>query len=298
MPSPFDASAELANFQEIAKELLPQPGEIPRLQGIDVWGGTVPLNQALGGDHVIYVDFKQRYDLDARIAQASYEERWSVVEHLRRCHEVAGIAVLDVSGHQATDALVVAMLHQAFLLGALYELDMFGRITKQLFENLNTRFYNSSSPHKFVSLLYGEVSEASTFRFISAAQPLPLVFSNRHDRFMDISPELSVSFPPIGVLPSLGVIDHHVSQAVLGFKERYVVNEWVLMGSGDILLLHTDGLSEHINGSVSYFPHRLEQTVREVKTGTARDVYDAIQADVAAFGKPADDITVVVVKRT
>ncbi len=298
MPPPFDASAELANFQEIANELLPQPGEIPRLQGIDVWGGTLPLNRALGGDHIIYVDFKQRYDLDARIAQASYEERWSVVEHLRRCRALAGIAVLDVSGHQVTDALVVAMLHQAFLLGALYELDMFGRITKQLFENLNTRFYNSSSPHKFVSLLYGEVSETSTFRFISAAQPLPLVFSNRHDRFMDISPELSMSFPPIGVLPSLDVVDRHVSQAVLGFKEHYVVNEWVLMGSGDILLLYTDGLSEHTNGGESYFPHRLEQTVREVKGGTARDVYNAIQADVLAFGKPVDDITVVVVKRT
>ena len=46
-----------------------------------------------------------------------------------------------------------AMLHQAFLLGALYELDAFGQITTQLFENPNTRLYRSSGAHKFVSLL-------------------------------------------------------------------------------------------------------------------------------------------------
>ena len=63
---------------------------------------------------------------------------------LTRCQRMAGIAVIDVSGHRVTDALLTAMLHQAFLLGSLYELDMFGQITKRLFENLNTRFYQSS----------------------------------------------------------------------------------------------------------------------------------------------------------
>ena len=85
---------------------------------------------------------------------------------------------------------MAAMLHQAFLLGAIYELDMFGQVTKRLFENLNTRFYQSSSDHKFVSLIYGEISEDGGFRFLSAAQPFPLVFSSRHDRFMEVEPGL------------------------------------------------------------------------------------------------------------
>ena len=289
---------ELANFREIASELRALPGEVPRLQGFDVWGGTLPLHRALGGDHIIYMDFKQRYDLDARIAQATAENRQTVVENLERCRTVAGIAVVDVSGHQQTDALVAAMLHQAFLLGSLYELDMFGHITRQLFENLNTRFYNSSAPNKFVALLYGEISEDSTFRFISAAQPFPRVFSHQNDRFMDIGPKLCVSFPPIGVLPSLDVVDRKVSHSVLGFKQHYVVNEWVLVGSGDILLLHTDGLTEHTNGDDAYFPGRLEETVRKAKGGSAREIYEAIRKDALAFGPPSDDITVVVVKRT
>ncbi len=91
-----------------------------------------------------------------------------------------------------TDAFMAAMLHQAFLLGAIYELDMFGQVTKRLFENLNTRLYQSSSEHKFVSLMYGEISEDAVFRFLSAAQPFPAVFSKKHDRFMDVSSRRSM----------------------------------------------------------------------------------------------------------
>ena len=171
-----------------------------------------------------------------------------------------------------TDALLAAMLHQAFLLGAIYELDRFGQITKRLFENLNTRFYQSSGAHKFVSLIYGEISEDARFRFLSAGQPFPAVFSHQHDRFMEVSPLLCVSFPPVGMLPSLHVIDRHTTTSLLGFKDRYEMNEWLLMGAGDILLLHTDGLVEHCRGHESYFPARLEQVLRQVKHQRAADI--------------------------
>ena len=36
------------------------------------------------------------------------------------------------------------------------------------------------------------------------------------------------------------------------------MNKWLLMGEGDILLLHTDGLGEHARGDEEYFPSRLE----------------------------------------
>src|SRR6476659_6662164 len=150
-------TGEMENFEDIAKYLIPQPGDLPGLSGIDIHGGTIPLNGLVGGDHIIYVDFKQRFDLDARIQHGREHGRLDLVENLKRCQTMAGIAVLDVSGHLITDAFMAAMLHQAFLLGSIYELDMFGQITGRLFENLNTRFYNSSSAHKFVSLIYGEI---------------------------------------------------------------------------------------------------------------------------------------------
>ena len=288
---------ELANFEDIAKSLIPQPGELPRLPGIDVCGKTLALNGMVGGDHIIYVDFKQRFDLEARIRRATEQNRPDVVEQLRRSQRTAGIAVVDVAGHRMTDALLASMLHQAFLLGAIYELDVFGGITKRLFEHLNTRFYQSSGAHKFISLIYGEISEDARFRFLSAGHPFPTVFSRRHDRFMEVGADLRVSFPPLGMQPSLHAIDRSlVAASSLGFKDRYETNEWWLMGAGDILLLHTDGLIEHSRGDEPYFPGRLENVLRAVKDQSARDILDAIYEDMLAFNKPSDDISVVVIK--
>jgi serine phosphatase RsbU (regulator of sigma subunit) len=291
-------TSELANFEDIARYLSPQPGELPRVRGIDVFGGTLALNGVIGGDHLIYVDFKQRFDLDARIRQALADGKPDVVENLKRCQKMAGIAVLDVSGHQVTDAFMAAMLHQAFLLGSIYELDMFGQITRRLLENLNTRFYQSSAAYKFVSMIYGEISEDFRFRFISAAQPFPAVFSVEHDRFMEVGKDLRIVFPPLGMQPSLDVIDRDRTKSPLGFKDTYETNDWLLMGQGDILLLHTDGLSEHTRGDEPYFPRHLEEAVRRVKDQSAAEIYAAIQADLVAFSKPADDVTIVVIKRT
>jgi serine phosphatase RsbU (regulator of sigma subunit) len=289
--------SELTNFQEIAKHIVPMPGEVPTLEGIDVYGGTIPLNGTVGGDHIIYVDFKKRFDLQARIREAAAEGRSEIVRNLEHCRHKAGIAILDVAGHHATDGLLAAMLHQAFLLGSIYELDMFGNITKRLFENLNTRFHNSSSLNKFVTMIYGEIAEDTTFRFLSAAHPPPVVFSNQNDRFMEVSADFCTSFPPIGTLPSQDVIDRNATHSILGFKERYQLNEWKLMGNGDILLLYTDGLLEHSNGNSAYFPAHLEQKVREVKHQSAREIFDAIKAHLLAFGERTDDISYVIIKR-
>lgn len=288
---------ELENFEEIARYLTPQPGDVPRLAGIDIHGGTLALNGSVGGDHLIYIDFKERFDLEARIQRCLEDGRLEAVGNLERCRKMAAIALLDVSGHRVTDAFLAAMLHQAFLLGAIYELDMFGKVTKRLFENLNTRFYESSSDHKFVSMMYGEIAEDASFRFLSAAQPFPVVFSQQYDRLMDLGQERCVSYPPLGMVPSLHVTDRNRTTSVLGFKEDYTMNQWVLEGAGDILLLHTDGLVDHHNGDDGYYPERLELKLRDVKDRTSAEIFDAITADALAFGKPSDDISLVVIKR-
>jgi serine phosphatase RsbU (regulator of sigma subunit) len=291
-------SDELANFQDIARNLLPQPGDVPNLRGIDVWGGTLSLNGVVGGDHIIYVDFKRRFDLDARIARAREAGRPEVVDNLQRCRHMAGVALVDVSGHRITDALLAAMLHQAFLVGALYELDMSGHVTRRLFENLNTRFFQSSGAHKFVSLIYGEIGEDGRFRFLSAGHPFPAVFSWEHDRFMEVDEEHRRSFPPLGMMPSLDVIDRDAAPAhPLGFKDRYEMNHWQLMGAGDILLLYTDGLSEHRRAGEPYFPHHLEQRIRDLKHLSAREIYTGITDGLLAHSPPSDDISLVVIKR-
>ena len=98
------------------------------------------------------------------------------------------------------------------------------------------------------------------------------------------------------MMPSFNVIDRSMTRSLLGFKERYEMNEWSLMGRGDILLLHTDGLSDHRTQDQHYFPARLEQVLREVKHLGAREIYEAIKKDMLAFGPPIDDISLVVIK--
>ena len=61
---------ELENFQDIAQQLVPLHGEVPTLEGFDIWGGSLQVSGTVGGDHITYVDFKTRFDLKARIDRA------------------------------------------------------------------------------------------------------------------------------------------------------------------------------------------------------------------------------------
>ena len=145
-------------------------------------------------------------------------------------------------------------------------------------------------------MIYGEISKTHKFRFLSAGVPFPVVFSNRSQ------PLHGSQRAPEGLVPAtrhVAVVQRDRSQRdqqPLGFKERYETNEWALMGRGDILLLHTDGLSDHRTQDQPYFRTTLEQTMREVKHLGAREIYEAIKKDVVAFGKPLDDISLVVIK--
>jgi len=295
--SPEQLAKELENFEEIARGVMPRSGSIPSLVGVEVYGETLPLNGIVGGDHLIYVDFKKRHDLEARIKVAEDAGRPDIAASLDRCRRTAGVALIDVSGHQATDAMLAAMFHQAFLLGVLYELDMSGHVTRRLFENLNQRFYRTSKVDKFITAVYGEISEDATFRFLLAGLPPPIVFSAANDRFMEVDREKCISFPPLGTFPSKSVVDWHRSKSVLGFKEQYEVNKWTLMGSGDILLLYTDGLEEHQRGDDPYFPDRLEHTIRGAKHLSAIDIVHTVLNDLRTFANPADDVSLVVIKK-
>jgi serine phosphatase RsbU (regulator of sigma subunit) len=51
------------------ERLMPAEGAIPHLEGIEIYGNSIPVRTA-GGDLFEYINFQQRYDLDARIRRA------------------------------------------------------------------------------------------------------------------------------------------------------------------------------------------------------------------------------------
>jgi len=285
---------ELKNFEEITVAINPTPDKIPQLKGVDIHGEMMPLKSAIGGDHILYVDFNRRYDLDARIAEAEAQERTAVADKLRLNKRRAGILVADIAGHRVTDAVIAAMLHQCFLLGALYELDMFGEITTRLFEQLNTRFFKTASVNKYFTMIYGEISEEGRFRFISAAHQPPVVFSREYQKIMPIRRDMIVTFPPVGMLPSVDDRDPGKDN-VLGYKKRYTVNELHLLGPGDLMLLCTDGLADHDEGR--FLAGELEGCLRETASAPSKMICAALRERIGRWGPPTDDISFVVIKK-
>jgi len=293
-----EMNSELVNFQKIARNILPHPGEIPSLPGIDIYGETLPLKGEVGGDHLIYIDFHKRFDLDARIQEALLENKSDVAKTLQENRDKAGILLADASGHSITDALLTAMLHQAFLVGASYELSLNGEISTDLFETLNTRFYQSASIDKFITMIYGEIHRSGEFRFISAAHPLPVVFSIEFDRLVNINQDRMVIYPPIGTLPSAAQVDARKQKSSYGYKPKYSVNTINIMGAGDIMLLFTDGFQEQMQGEYDFVSEQLEACLREVKYGSAREIFEHLKENFSVcVPEPEDDVTIVVVKK-
>jgi len=53
----------------LRNRLMPAEGVIPRLPGIEMFGNSIPVG-TVGGDLFEYINFQQRYDIDARIERA------------------------------------------------------------------------------------------------------------------------------------------------------------------------------------------------------------------------------------
>src|SRR3954471_14486967 len=53
----------------LRKRLMPVEGAIPHLDRTDMYGDSIPAG-SVGGDLFEYINFQQRYNIDARIASA------------------------------------------------------------------------------------------------------------------------------------------------------------------------------------------------------------------------------------
>ena len=62
--------AAISNIDEYLRQrLMPVEGAIPRIAGIEMFGNSIPAG-SVGGDLFEYINFQQRYDIEARIQRA------------------------------------------------------------------------------------------------------------------------------------------------------------------------------------------------------------------------------------
>jgi serine phosphatase RsbU (regulator of sigma subunit) len=64
----------------LRERLMPVEGAIPHLPGIEMYGDSIPAG-TVGGDLFEYINFQQRYDIDARIEQALNLSKEFLVPH-------------------------------------------------------------------------------------------------------------------------------------------------------------------------------------------------------------------------
>ena len=322
-----DLVEELAHFQDLASLILPREEDLPILSNIDYFAAIEPLRGSVCWDHLAVLNFAE-YNLQHKIEEAEKAGNELLAANLADNLDRFGILVADAAGHRIGDSVTANFLHGAFKTGVAYELARcmtcgcclevcpqvnpasrfigpaarHGKVTAALFEMLNTIFHNRMTPEfleskPFVTLIYGEVLNDGRFRFLSAGHPPPVVFSQEFNRIVTLGDERTRSSTPLGIFPSKYHVDIESFDPVALTKERYTVNEINLLGEGDIMLLYTDGLLEHHNGTALFVDTRLETVLREAKSGTAREIYDSLRTAMHAFAPLSDDVTIAVIKK-
>lgn len=185
-------------------------------------------------------------------------------------------AIADVTGKGIPAALLMANLQA--MLHVLLPIDItLAKATDQI----NGIIYENTPPDKFITFFWGKFyHKDKTFKFVNAGHNPPVWLKSE----AEIPEELEEGGLILGAMPTL-----------TSYRE-----ETVTLGSGDILVFYTDGVTEAMNpgGDEEYEEKRLIKCIKKNREASAQELHDAIIADVNAFSDNVqyDDITLIVVK--
>jgi len=345
----------------LRKRLTPTEEMIPNIDGLEMFGCSVPAETA-GGDFFEYINFPKRFDIEQRIEKAKSQsgeflsplppnsiarnavdehiiwlrrrtdyqpefeveyrhacslQQLRVAEELRILAGTTGVLLVDAQGHGIISAKIASTVHDAFQALMLSELDQRGKVSLEMFEELNLRLSESiaarnvlgrdeESSREIATLLYGELRASGQFRFLSFGHPCPLVFSANSQAFIRLNETPAAQFPPLGLEIPVDHPDRSMYVSLPG-RERSAVNsdieEVSLMRPGDILFLYTDGVFD----GESDERNQLEAVIRAASDQSARNICYAVMdyalerddllRDLEAVDR-IDDKTVFIIKRS
>jgi sigma-B regulation protein RsbU (phosphoserine phosphatase) len=234
---------ELAFARDIQRSLFPPAP--PAVPGVALAAVSVP-SQEVGGDHYDFIPLP-----DGRLA----------------------LAVADVSGKGTPASLLMASVH-ASLRALAGTLDPAALLTR-----LNRFLYDSTQPHRYVTMFYAELDPAARrLDFVNAGHVPPCLLSASGAEI-----RLACGGPVVGLLEDvsfeIGSLD---------------------LAPGDLIAMVSDGVTEACSPDDREFgERRLFDSLRSSREGGAEDALGAIVDAVHAWTGPAgcgDDLTAVVLK--
>ena len=195
-----------------------------------------------------------------------------------------GVAVADVSGKGIPASLLMAMCRTN-----LRQIAPRFESPAQTLAEVN-RALGGDLRGMFITILYAVIdTERSEVTFARAGHELPLF--GRRDRATGVS--LSEFVGSEGM--PLGMVPDAIFSAVIADRTEP-------FGSGDVLVLYTDGLTEAPNDEDKEFSGpRLADAVRALQSRKARELNDGILETVHRFAGSVplrDDLTLVTIKRS
>jgi sigma-B regulation protein RsbU (phosphoserine phosphatase) len=188
-----------------------------------------------------------------------------------------GIAIGDAASKGFSAAAQALYVSGALKMGMEFNIKMATVIGK-----VNRLVYDTFTYERFVTLFYCELhtDKKGLCQFVNAGHSPPLLLNSRCNEIEYIG----TTGPVLGPAP----------------KQRYY-SDSVNLKKDDILLLHSDGITEAADADFNFFgDERLKESLLKNKELSAREICEKILEEVEIFsanGKYSDDKTIVVIKR-
>src|SRR5215212_12041016 len=185
-----------------------------------------------------------------------------------------GIVIADVCGKGLPAALLMALTRS--LLRAEASRDS---PSIDVLRSVNRHLLDMNDSRTFVTMLYGVLHRRTReFVYVRAGHELPLV----------IGPDGAVTVPKMGLGQPIGIL-----------PQPALDQQTVVIPSGGVLLLYTDGVTEAVDPAGNFFEtERLYETARQISGATAQVFCDRLLDAVTTHRGPAaqaDDVTLVAV---
>ncbi len=155
--------------------------------------------------------------------------------------------------------------------------------TATLIGRINRLVHRTFAAEQFISMVYAELNNTDNglVTYVNAGHSNPVLLHDGSDQVE----RLSATGQILGPFPN----------------EKYHT-EFTLIHKGDILLLHTDGITEATNEArAMYGDRRLIAKLKELKNRSPKEICQLILEDVQVFSRIseyADDKTLLVIKRS